>query len=180
MITDDLIRGLSSLDKRSDRLVYLTKFVLGQTDARTHISKFFTVFAVSKPGIVTVLVSDGAVIDLFVTAIADVRCMIEPFAPFFFEIGTGLIAGRTGGAFDSTQNDLVTDIGFLATISVNTEVMRVVKRCPCETKSDRRCARTSFEMVVGSLQRNRAISLKDTCLIRASSIYSRSSNVRCF
>ena len=70
---------------------------------------------------------DGAVIALFVSAITDVRCVIESFATFFLEVGTGLITSRTGSALDTAKNNLVAHIGFLTPISMDTEVVCIIK-----------------------------------------------------
>lgn len=65
-------------------------------------------FAFSKACIVHIFVGDGAFMEWFITVIAD-------------------IAGRTGNAFDPTENDLSTDICFSTMISMNTEVVGIEK-----------------------------------------------------
>ena len=56
----------------------------------------FLVFAVCKDSIVTVLVSNGTMMDGFRTSITDVRSLIKTVTLFFNEIGAGLVTGWTG------------------------------------------------------------------------------------
>ena len=46
---------------------------------------------------------------------------------FFDKVQTCLVAGWTGGTFDTTENDLATGIDFFAMISVDAKVMCIVK-----------------------------------------------------
>ena len=71
--------------------------------------------------------SDGAVVDRPGTAVADIRSLIKPVAAFPAEVRAGLVAGRTGGTFDVTQNDLAAYIGLSAVIAVYAEVVGIVK-----------------------------------------------------
>lgn len=96
-----------------------------------------------------------AVIDCFWTTITHIRCFIESVTSFFDKVRTCLVAGWTGGTFDTAENDLATGIDFFAMIF-------------------------SFEIVVGSLQRYLAMSLKEQPAFRDFSMYLRSSRVRCF
>ena len=61
------------------------------------------IFPVCKTSIITVLVGNGAVINPFVTAIADIGCFVQPIAVLFCKIFAGQIAGRAGGTFDTTS-----------------------------------------------------------------------------
>ena len=70
---------------------------------------------------------NGTMIDFHWTTIAYIRCPIKSAAPFLFEILTGLVAGWTGCAFDTAENDLATGIDFFAMISVDAKVMCIVK-----------------------------------------------------
>jgi hypothetical protein len=67
--------------------------------------------------------------DLFIAAVADIRRFVQPFTPLLFKVFAGLIAGRTGHAFDSAQNNLVADISFSAAIAMDAKVFGIVK-CP--------------------------------------------------
>lgn len=127
MVCNDLVRRLSLLDQRTDDPAFPVKFMLGHTDTGTGLFKAFPIFAVSKPGIVSVLMCDGTVGNLLVTAIADIRSFIEPAAAFLFKIGTGLVAGRTGSTLDTTEKDFSTGIGLFAVIAVDTKVFGVIK-----------------------------------------------------
>ena len=70
---------------------------------------------------------NGTVIDLFVTAVTDTRSFFQSAAEFLVEVFTGLIAGGTGGAFDAAQNDFSAGIGLAAVITVDTEVLGIIK-----------------------------------------------------
>ena len=60
--------------------------MLGHTDTGTGLFKAFPIFAVSKSVIVSVLMCDGTVGNLLVTAIADIRSFIEPAAAFLLDV----------------------------------------------------------------------------------------------
>ena len=45
----------------------------------------------------------------------------------FFEVLTGLIAGGTGSAFDTAEDDLTTGIGLFTVITMDTEVLGIIK-----------------------------------------------------
>ena len=68
-----------------------------------------------------------AVIDCFWTTITHIRCFIESVTSFFDKVPTCLVAGWTGGTFDTAENDLATGIDFFAMISVDAKVMCIVK-----------------------------------------------------
>lgn len=127
MIDQDMIRRLSLLDQRGNDLIFLVQFPYGHVDAGSGIPEILTVFTVSKTGIVNILMCDGAVVDLFATAVADIRGLIQAVAVLLFKVLTGLITGGTGSAFDTTEDDLAAGICFLAMIPMNTEVLGVIK-----------------------------------------------------
>ena len=52
---------------------------------------------------------------------------VPPVQPATRHVRTCLVAGWTGGTFDTTENDLATGIDFFAMISVDAEVMCIVK-----------------------------------------------------
>ena len=66
-------------------------------------------------------------IDGFGTSIAYIGSLIKAFASFLNKIGTGLITGRTGSTFDVTEDDLATCICLSAVVSVNAEVVCIIK-----------------------------------------------------
>lgn len=127
MVRNDLVRRLSLFNQRTDNPVFLVKFLSGHADTGAGLLQAFPVFAVSKPGIVSVFVCDGTVRNLFVTAIADIRSFIEPAAAFLFKVRTGLVAGRAGSALDTTKKDFPTGIGLFAMIAVYTKVFGIIK-----------------------------------------------------
>ena len=67
------------------------------------------------------------VIDGFGTSIADIRSLVKAVTPFPYKISTGLIAGRTRGAFDVTEDNLATYICFSTVLPMNAEVVCVMK-----------------------------------------------------
>ena len=85
----------------------------------------FLVFAVCKDSIVTVLVSNGTMMDGFRTSITDVRSLIKTVTLFFNEIRTGLVTGWTGSTLNVTEYDFPAYICFSAVISMNAEVVSV-------------------------------------------------------
>lgn len=70
---------------------------------------------------------NGAVTDFLIAAIADIRGFVQSVIAFLFKIGACLVTGGAGSAFDTTENDLATGIGFSAVITVDTEVLGIVK-----------------------------------------------------
>lgn len=70
---------------------------------------------------------DGTVIDFLRAAITDIRRFIKSFTVFFLKVLASLIAGRTGSAFDTTQDDFATGIGFLTMIAMDTEIFGIIK-----------------------------------------------------
>ena len=103
------------------------EFPFCHVDARSGIPELFTVFSVSKPGIVSILMGDSTMIHLFGTAIADIRSLVQAAAAFLFKVLTGLIVGGTGSAFDTAEDNLSAGICFLAMVSMDTEVSGIIK-----------------------------------------------------
>ena len=72
-------------------------------------------------------VCNGTEMDLFVTAVADIRRFFQSVTEFFLKIFASLIAGGTRGTFDATQDDFSAGIGLPAVITVDTEVLCIIK-----------------------------------------------------
>ena len=53
-------------------------------------------------------------------------CRLER-AAFLFEVGTGLVAGRTGSTFYPAENNLSAGIGLFTVVPVDAEIFLVVK-----------------------------------------------------
>jgi hypothetical protein len=123
-----LIGRLSLGNQRGDNLILFTEFMPRHADAGTGIAELISIFPVSEFGIVSIFVCNRTAVDLFITAVADIRSLVQTFTTFFLEIPAGLVTGRTGSAFDPAQDDLVAGIGLFAVVSVNTKVMGIVKR----------------------------------------------------
>ena len=127
MVCQDMIGRLSLFDQWGNDLILFVKFPLGHVDPGSGISEFFPVFPVSESGVIRVFVCNGAVIDFFRTAVADIRSPVKPYAALFFKVSAGLVAGRTGCAFDSAQDNLSAGVSLLAVIAVNTEVLGIIE-----------------------------------------------------
>ena len=127
MVRNDLVRGLSLLNQRTNDPVFLVKLMPGHADARTGLFKAFPIFAVSKPGIVSVFVCNGTVGNLFLTAITDIRSFIKPVTAFLFKVRAGLVAGRTGSTLDTAKKDFSTGIGLFAMVTVDAKIFGIIK-----------------------------------------------------
>ena len=160
MVGDDLIRGLSLGNQGTDNFIFKTQFMSGETDAGTGVRKRFPIFAVSGFGIVVIFVGNRAMVYKLCAAIADIRGPVQTVTAFFFKIRACLVAGGAGSTFHATENNFYTGIFLFAMVSMNTEVMGIIKVPLCHQSESRRDL-TSLEMVVGSLHRKRAISLKE-------------------
>ena len=125
MVCNDLIGRLSLINKRYNEHVLLTQFMLCHVYTRPGRRQTFLVFAVCKDSIVTVLVSNGTMMDGFRTSITDVRSLIKTVTLFFNEIRTGLVTGWTGSTLNVAEYDFPAYICFSAVISVNAEVVSV-------------------------------------------------------
>lgn len=113
------------------------QFSLGQVYTSPGRAESLAVLSVSKPGIVRILMSNGAMADFLWTAIANVRSQIEPQTALFLKVFTGIVAGRTGSVFDAAHDQLLACIGLLTMIMIDTEVVCVIEtafmipvRCP--------------------------------------------------
>ena len=127
MAHHDLIRGLPIFNQRGYDHIHSVQFLSAQRDTAAGISKLLTVPPVSSFGIVCIFSCNGTVIDCFRTAIADIGGFIQSAAAFHLVIFTGLVAGRTGSAFDAADNDFAAYICFGAVIAVDAEVSGIVK-----------------------------------------------------
>lgn len=66
-------------------------------------------------------------IDPFGASVADIRSLVQAVAVFLFKVLAGLIAGRTGSAFDTAEDDLAAGICFPTVIPMHTEVLGIIK-----------------------------------------------------
>ena len=122
-----MIRRLSLFDQWRNDLILFVKFPLGHVDSGSGIPELFPVFPVSKPCVIRVFVGDGAVADLFCTAVTDIRSSIKSYAALFFKVSAGLITGGAGSAFDPAQDNLSAGVGLLTVIAVDTEVFGIIE-----------------------------------------------------
>lgn len=128
MVCQDMIGRLSLFDQWGNDLVLFAKLPFGHVDPCSGIPEFFPVFPVSESGVIRVFVCNGAVIDFFRTAVADIRSPVKSYAALFLKVSASLVAGRTGCAFDPAQDNLSTGVRLLAVIAVNTEIFGVIER----------------------------------------------------
>ena len=122
-----MIRRLSLFDQWRNDLILFVKFPPGHVDPGSGIPELFPVFPVSEPGVIRVFVGDGAVADLFCTAVANIRSPVKSYAALFFKVPAGLVAGGAGSAFDPAQDNLSAGIGLLTVIAVDTEVFGIIE-----------------------------------------------------
>ena len=128
MVGYDLIRGLPLLDQRGNDLVLLAQFMSGHIYAAAGIVESLLILPVCKTRVIFIFVRDRAAADLFLTAIADIRRLVKTAAAFFLKIAACLVAGGTGSAFDSAQDDLSACIRLFAVVTMDTEVLCIIKR----------------------------------------------------
>lgn len=83
------------------------------------------VFAVSKAGIIVVLMGNRTLVYRLITSVAHIRRLIKSGTAFLYEILTGLVAGRAGSTFNSADDDLVAGICLAAVIAFCTEVFSI-------------------------------------------------------
>ena len=86
-------------------LILLTQLLSGYVDPWSGVMKFLAILPVWEPCIIVVLVGDDTVIDFLRAAITDIRRFIKSITVFFLKVLASLIAGRTGSAFDTTQDE---------------------------------------------------------------------------
>ncbi len=127
MVCHDLIGRLSLINQMGYQLVFLNQFGLSHVYAVSGRGEGFLVFTVCKTSIVDILVCDGAFMNSLFTAIADIRSFIQAITAFADKVSASLVAGRTGGAFDATKDDLATNICLSTVISVDAEVVGIVE-----------------------------------------------------
>lgn len=127
VVCQDMVGRLTLCDQRGNDLVLFAKLPFGHVDPYSGIPKFFPIFPVSKSGVIRVFVCNGAVIDFFRTAVADIRSPVKPYTAFFFKVSASLVAGRAGCAFDSAQDDLSAGVSLLTVIAVNAEVFSIIE-----------------------------------------------------
>ena len=86
------------------------RFSLGQVYTSPGRAESLAVLSVSKPGIVRILMSNGAMANFLWTAIANVRSPVEPQTVFFLKVFAGLVTVRTGRAFDTAHDQFLASL----------------------------------------------------------------------
>ena len=127
VVGDDLVRGLPLEDQGRDDLVLLMELTPGHVDPFLGRGETFPVLPVGEDGIIAVLIGNGAAVDGLGASIAHVRGPVKAVTALLYKITAGLVAGRTGSAFDPADTDLPADVGLRAVVAVDTEVVCIVK-----------------------------------------------------
>lgn len=83
-----------------------------------------------RDGIVIILSGDRAFVPGLVTAVADIRSLINPSALFPFKITAENITAAAGVARDVTEEDLLTGIDFPTPEAMDAKVVRVIRTAP--------------------------------------------------
>ena len=86
------------------------------------------ILTVCKDSIVVVFVGNGTAVDSFRAAIAYIGCLVQTVAAFPDKVGACLVAGGTGMALNTAEDNLPTGIRFMTVIAFLTEVLFVDER----------------------------------------------------
>jgi len=127
MIGDDLIRGLPLENKGSDDLIHFPETAFRSVDTGAGIGQGFPVLTVCKGRIIPVFVGDRTMVDLFLTAVAYIRCLQQAVTAFQYEIPAMLVACGAGTTFDPADPDIATRVGLVAVVSMDAEIFAVVE-----------------------------------------------------
>lgn len=127
---NDHVGGLTLGHQRLHDGIDIVKLPARKGEAFPRCGKAFRIHPVGRNGIVIILGGDGAFVPGLVTAIADIRSLMDPSALFPFKITAGCIASTAGAARDVTEKESLTGIGFPAPEAMDAEVVRVIKTAP--------------------------------------------------
>ena len=125
VVRHDLIGRLALKDERSNDSVLLMQVMFGHVDAGTGRRKSLMVLSVGEERIIAVLLCNGTGRHFLFAAVADIRGLVKPNTAFLYKVLTVGVAGGTGRAFDTTENDLPTYICFGTAIALFTEVVLI-------------------------------------------------------
>ena len=128
MIDEDLVRRLSLKDQRSNDGIFFPEIMFCHVDAGTGVLQSLLIFPLGEDGVIAVLLCNWTLADLFVTAVTDIGCLVKSPAAFPDEVFTGLVAGGTGMALNTAEDNLPTGIRFMTVIAFLTEVLFVDER----------------------------------------------------
>lgn len=121
------VGGLSLGHQRLHDGIDVVKLLARKGDAFPRRGKALRIHPVGRNGIVIILGGDGAFVPGLVTAVADIRSLIDPSALFPFKITAECIASAAGAARDVTEKESLTGIGFPAPEAMDAKVVRVIK-----------------------------------------------------
>ena len=127
MVRDDHVRGLSLRYERGNGFIELFKLFSGKIHPFSGRYKKLSVMALGCFGIVIIFGLYGAHMPGSTAAIADVRSLFYLPAVFAFKTAADVVAAVAGTAEGIADDQLVTGIRFPAFVSVDTEVVGIIK-----------------------------------------------------
>ena len=102
--------------------------MLGHIYAGARVNKLLAIHSVSINSVIPVLTGDRAFADRLWTAVTYIGGFIKTITSFPDKVSTMLIACSTGGTLNAAKDDLVTYVSLLTSVTMNAEVMSIVKR----------------------------------------------------
>lgn len=94
MPNEDLVRGLTCLNKRCDHLIYLMETFHRKIDPFPGTTEDLSVLSVCKKCIIAVFMRNSTSDMIFDAAITDIWSPVDPAAAFFDKVFTVVVAGR--------------------------------------------------------------------------------------
>lgn len=76
VVSDNLIRGLPLRNQWRDDLVHLEELLVGEVDSGSGVGQLLAVFSFGELCVVTIFVSDCAMVDFLGAPVADIRCPV--------------------------------------------------------------------------------------------------------
>lgn len=130
MVGEDHIWGLPLLDQRSYCAVESPEFLWCQVHPGTSNREELLIMSLGGFCIVIVLCMDRAFTPWFIASITDERGFLDPGAVLPFKSGTDVIASVAGAAESIAEDEFPTGVCFFAVITMDTEVIGVIKTSP--------------------------------------------------
>ena len=127
MVRDDHVRRLSLRYERGNGFIEVFKLFFGKIHPLSGRYEKFFVMALGCFGIVIIFGLYGTHMPGFTAAIADVRSLFCLPAVFAFKTAADVVAAVAGTAEGVTDDQLVTGIRFPSSVSVDTEVVGIIK-----------------------------------------------------
>ncbi len=137
MVSNNHVRRLSLCYKRGNDIIEPVKFFFCKVDSFPGRYKKFFVMTMGCFGIVIIFCLYGAHMPRFAAAIADVRGLFCLVTVFTLKTAADAVAAMAGTAQSVTDNQFAAGILFPASVSVDTEVVGIIKASvvPCVTSA---------------------------------------------